>query len=91
MIAEQGRSVTSIGRIRYASHTIIVLCLGLWQCKSSGSRGRDGWREEKTGLHESQFIETRRHWFQKRVHHHTNGTVQVLNLVEGDEVVVIAG
>jgi hypothetical protein len=22
------------------------------------------------------------------VHHHTNGTVQVLNLVEGDEVVV---
>ena len=48
----------------------------------------DGWREEKTGLHESQFIETRRHWFQKTVHHHTNGTVQVLNLVEGDEVVV---
>ena len=48
----------------------------------------DGWREEKTGLHESQFIETRRHWFQKTVHHHTNGTVQVLNLVEGDEVIV---
>jgi hypothetical protein len=48
----------------------------------------DGWREEKTGLHESQFIETRRHWFQKTVPHHTNGTVQVLNLVEGDEVVV---
>ncbi len=22
-----------------------------------------GWREEKTGLHEREFIETRRHWF----------------------------
>ena len=26
----------------------------------------DGWREEKTGLHESEFIETRRHWFSKK-------------------------
>jgi len=48
----------------------------------------DGWKEEKTGLHESQFIETRRHWFHKIVHHDTNGTVHILNLVEGDEVVV---
>jgi hypothetical protein len=23
----------------------------------------DGWREECTGLHEREFIETRRHWF----------------------------
>ena len=23
----------------------------------------DGWREERTGLHEREFIETRRHWF----------------------------
>ena len=48
----------------------------------------DGWKEEKTGLYESQFIETRRHWFHKIVHHDTNGTVHILNLVEGDEVVV---
>ena len=23
----------------------------------------DGWREERTGMHEREFIETRRHWF----------------------------
>jgi mannose-6-phosphate isomerase class I len=48
----------------------------------------DGWREERTGLHECQFIETRRHWFSKPVPHHTHGGVNVLNLVEGDEAVV---
>jgi mannose-6-phosphate isomerase class I len=49
---------------------------------------RDGWVEERTGLHESEFIETRRHWFTKRVEHHTNGGVNVICLVEGDEVIV---
>ena len=48
----------------------------------------DGWREERTGLHPLEFIETRRHWFTKPVHHHTHGNLQVLNLVEGDEAVV---
>jgi mannose-6-phosphate isomerase class I len=48
----------------------------------------EGWREEKTGLHELEFIETRRHWFTGTVPHDTKGTVHVLNLVEGDEVVV---
>ncbi|MFO0930356.1 MAG: class I mannose-6-phosphate isomerase [Gemmataceae bacterium] len=48
----------------------------------------DGWREERTGLHEREFIETRRHWFTDRVPHHTNGGVNVLNLVEGEEAVV---
>lgn len=48
----------------------------------------DGWREEKTGLHPLEFIETRRHWFTKTVPHHTRGTVNVLNLVEGEEAVV---
>lgn len=48
----------------------------------------DGWREERTGLHELQFIETRRHWFTGTVPHDTNGTVNVLNLVEGDEAIV---
>lgn len=48
----------------------------------------DGWREERTGLHEREFIETRRHWFTRKVPHNTNGGVNVLNLVEGDEAIV---
>ncbi len=47
-----------------------------------------GWREERTGLHELEFIETRRHWFTGSTPHNTQGTVNVLNLVEGEEVVV---
>lgn len=46
------------------------------------------WREERTGLHEREFIETRRHWFSEPVLHHTGGGVNVLNLVEGDEAIV---
>jgi hypothetical protein len=48
----------------------------------------DGWREEKTGVSERNFIETRRHWFTKTVLHNTNGGVNVVNLVEGEEAVV---
>lgn len=48
----------------------------------------DGWREEKTGLHEREFIETRRHWFTKKVPHNTHGGVNVINLVEGEEAIV---
>lgn len=48
----------------------------------------DGWTEERTGLHDRQFIETRRHWFSKPVIHHTQGNVNVLNLVEGSEALV---
>jgi hypothetical protein len=51
-----------------------------------------GWREERTGLHEAQFIETRRHWFRGVTPHDTggecSGSVQVLNLVEGEEALV---
>ncbi len=47
-----------------------------------------GWREERTGLHEREFIETRRHWFTGPVPHHTRGGVHVLNLIEGGEVLV---
>lgn len=47
-----------------------------------------GWCEERTGLHEREFIETRRHWFTQRVPHATGGGVNVLNLVEGAEAVV---
>jgi mannose-6-phosphate isomerase class I len=48
----------------------------------------DGWREEATGLHELEFLETRRHWFTAPVEHDTAGTLNVLNLVEGSEAVV---
>ena len=48
----------------------------------------DGWKEEVTGLHELEFIETRRHWFSGITHHQTSDLVNVLNLVEGREVVV---
>ncbi len=46
------------------------------------------WREEQTGLHASQFIETRRHWFTGPVVHRSTQSVNVLNLVEGSAVKV---
>ncbi len=46
------------------------------------------WTEERTGLHELQFIETRRHWFAGETPHDTNGVFHMLNLVEGDEAIV---
>lgn len=48
----------------------------------------NGCYEEKTGLHKTQFIETRRHIFTKKTKHKTNGSVNVLCLVEGNEVIV---
>jgi mannose-6-phosphate isomerase class I len=48
----------------------------------------NGWREERTGLNELEFIETRRHWFTGKVTHHTDGIVNVINLVEGREAIV---
>lgn len=47
-----------------------------------------GWREERTGLHKLEFIETRRHWFTGSTPHETRDTVNVLNLVEGEEAIV---
>ena len=47
-----------------------------------------GWREERTGLHQLEFIETRRHWFTGPTPHETQDTVNVLNLIEGEEAVV---
>jgi len=47
-----------------------------------------GWIEERTGLHELEFIETRRTWFEKTAPHITRNTVNVLNLVEGREAIV---
>ncbi|GAM71543.1 mannose-6-phosphate isomerase [Vibrio sp. JCM 19236] len=48
----------------------------------------EGWREESTGLHEREFIETRRHWFTETVSHDTEGQVNVINLIEGREAIV---
>ena len=48
----------------------------------------DDWYEERTGLNELEFIETRRHWFTGKVLHNTGGIVNVLNLVEGREAIV---
>lgn len=48
----------------------------------------EGWKEERTGLHEREFIETRRHWFTGTTPHHTQGGVNVLNLAEGEEAIV---
>lgn len=47
-----------------------------------------GWIEERTGLDETSFIETRRHWLRKKVTHNTNGNFNVLNLIEGREAIV---
>ena len=48
----------------------------------------DGWRAERTGLHEAEFIDTHRHWFTGPAPHQTGGGVNVLNLVQGEEAVV---
>ena len=49
----------------------------------------EGWREERTGLYQSEAFETRRHWFTSTVPHDTRReSVHVLNLVEGAEAIV---
>ena len=48
----------------------------------------DGCLEERTGLHEREFIETRRHWFNKKIEHNTDGLVNMLNLIEGEEAII---
>ena len=48
----------------------------------------EGWTEERTGLHPNEYIETRRHRFTLPVLHHTGTSVNVLNLLEGEEAVV---
>lgn len=48
----------------------------------------DGWRTERTGLHELEFIDVNRTWFTKIVSLSTDDTVQVINLVKGDEAAI---
>ncbi len=70
-----------------------------WDCKEDYTKNNlinviervaegDGWTEERTGLYESQFIETRRFHFSTKIELNTNGGVNVLNLVEGLEAIV---
>lgn len=49
---------------------------------------RDGAQTERTGLHEREFIETRRYWFDHPLTLDTLGGVNVLNLVEGEAALV---
>jgi len=48
----------------------------------------EGWKEEKTGLHDLEFIETRRVWTSVKTTHKTNGETHALNLVEGREALI---
>lgn len=48
----------------------------------------DGCKEESTGLHSLEFIETRRYWFNKKINQNTKGTLNVLNLIEGEEAII---
>ena len=78
---ERGRQVIDFGRdTDYARRHLINQV-------ETVAKG-DGWTEERTGLHPNEFIETRRHWFTAPVAHHTDGGVNVLNLVAGDEALV---
>jgi len=49
---------------------------------------QDGVLEEKTGLHEREFIETRRFTSESVMMLETKGSVNVLNLVDGKEAIV---
>lgn len=78
---ERGRCVINWGRdTEYVSE---YLCNQFKKIASG-----EGWSEERTGLHPNEFIETRRHRFSSPVLHRANGSVNVLNLVEGEEAVV---
>lgn len=45
-------------------------------------------KEERTGLHALEFIETRRHWFDQPIELKTHESVNMLNLIDGEEAVV---
>ena len=48
----------------------------------------DGWKEEKTGLNNMEFLETHRCWITKQITWDTQGNFNMLNLVSGREAVV---
>lgn len=45
-------------------------------------------REEHTGLHELEFIETRRYWIEDNVEIEPDDAVSMLNLIEGEQAIV---
>ncbi|EHR8835286.1 class I mannose-6-phosphate isomerase [Shigella flexneri] len=47
-----------------------------------------GWRCEKTGLHELEFIDTHRYWIKESAPIATGGEFQMLNLIEGQEALI---
>ena len=51
-------------------------------------RDEPGHVEERTGLHEREYIETRRHTFNRSIDLKTDGSVQMMNLIEGEAVVI---
>lgn len=51
---------------------------------------QDGVKTEHTGLHELEFLETRRHWFKNEVHINTTGSVSMMNLIEGEQADIIS-
>ncbi len=48
----------------------------------------EAYTEEHTGLHELEYIETRRYWIRDEVVIRPEDTVNMLNLIEGEEAVV---
>lgn len=46
------------------------------------------YKEERTGLNELEFIETRRYLFEKKLRFFTNKNLNVLNLIDGDEAII---
>ena len=50
----------------------------------------DACTEEHTGLHELEFLETRRYWIRSEVHLKLNGGVTMMNLVEGEKAVILS-
>lgn len=47
---------------------------------------REHLKVEKTGLHELEFIETKRYWFDEKTIFECEESVNMLNLIEGEEV-----
>ena len=73
-VIDWGRD-TDYVREHLMTHTRVVSC-------------GEGWIEESTGLHPNEFIETGRHRFSVPVRHTTQHSVNVFNLLEGEEAVV---
>nr|WP_221412238.1 class I mannose-6-phosphate isomerase [Dysgonomonas sp. 25] len=78
---QRGKEVIDWGRDTEYAEKKLINC---FEVVATG----DGWKEEKTGLHRNEFIETRRHTFTKAVTHYTDESVNVLNLVDGAEIII---